>query len=100
MGVPQNKYVMAKLQWYYVDELIALGYDALRERSGKDTVIELAGPDERLSLIHTDAADEEGSVTRGGRQVANKKKRLFVLLTGTSVIHSGCGAPKCKERPT
>ncbi len=52
MGEPQNKYVMAKLQWFYVDELIALGYEALRARSGKDTVIELAGPDGRPYLMY------------------------------------------------
>ena len=52
MGIPQNKYIMAKLQWLYVDELIALGYEALRERSGKDTEIALTGPDGRPYLMY------------------------------------------------
>ena len=46
MRAPQNnKYIMAKMQWLYIDELVALGYEALRTRSGKDTEIGLTGPD-------------------------------------------------------
>ena len=46
MGISHNNnYVMAKMQWLYIDELVALGYEALRERSGKDAEITLTGPD-------------------------------------------------------
>jgi len=53
MGISHNNnYMMAKMQWLYIDELVALGYEALRERNGKDTVIELAGPDGTPYLMY------------------------------------------------
>ena len=41
----EQQYVLAKMQWFYVDELIALGYEALRARAGKDEKMQVRGPD-------------------------------------------------------
>ena len=39
-----QNYALIKMLWFYVDELIALGYQELRERVGKNQLIELKGP--------------------------------------------------------
>ncbi len=57
-----NKYIMAKMQWLYIDELVALGYEALRTRSGKATDIALTGPDGKPYSMYISIRNDHNAV--------------------------------------
>jgi len=94
MGKQQNNYIMAKLQWFYVDELIALGYDALRERSGKDTEIEIAGPDGSPYMMYISILNDHnasGSVWVHVKMCATQDRASYStpLISGFTMFPSG-----------
>jgi len=95
MGISHNNnYVMAKMQWLYIDELVALGYEALRERSGKDTVIELAGPDGKpysmyILILNDHNASDSVWVHVKMSVVQDDTSKSAPLISGFTMFPSG-----------
>jgi hypothetical protein len=95
MGAPQsNKYIMAKMQWLYIDELVGLGYEALRTRSGKDTEIALTGPDGirysmYIMILNDHNADHSVWVHSEICVVQGDTNKSTPLISGFTVFSSG-----------
>ena len=95
MGTPQNnKYIMAKMQWLYIDELVALGYEALRARSGKDADIELTGPDGKpysmyISILNDHNVRNSVSVHAEICVVQDDSNKSTPLISGFTMFSSG-----------
>jgi len=89
-----NNYIMAKMQWLYIDELIALGYKALRIRSGIDSTIELTGPDGNsylmyISILNDHNASDSVWVRAEICSVQGDINKSTSLISGFTLFSSG-----------